>query len=178
MNQFDRIRTKKRLHPMLPVSPPAPTGLATSPAGRKKIRTAICPSGNGRKMLRTDFSQMPPTPLTQIPVSKTDMIGETDAHAKMPKLSTLSPVACIVDKPRPSPIAITNGTVIGPVVTPAESHATHTYSSEEIAVSSSANVYPGMRMCRRSHRKMRRRMPMVIPANKTDVTIHVLQQSH
>ena len=47
----------------------------------------------------------------------------------------------MMESPRPSPIAMTKGTVIGPVVTPAESHATQTYSSDEMAVSISAIEY-------------------------------------
>lgn len=68
----------------------------------------------------------------------TAMMGETDAHARMPKQSIVTANCSMSASPSPSPIEMTSGTVIGPVVTPAESHATQTYFSEAKCVSTSA----------------------------------------
>ena len=56
----------------------------------------------------------------------------------MPKPSTAETAL-----PSPNPIAKTNGTVTGPVVTPALSHATFTNSSDEIIVSKIPTPYKG-----------------------------------
>ena len=52
--------------------------------------------------------------------------------------------------PRPRPIAKTKGTVTGPVVTPALSHATLTNSSVEKYVNTTANKYNGINTVARS----------------------------
>src|SRR3972149_1083246 len=63
---------------------------------------------------------------TQSPVPRTERIGQMEAMARMPKPSS-APTA----PPKPRPMVSTRGTVTGPVVTPALSQATSTYSSQE-----------------------------------------------
>ena len=62
------------------------------------------------------------------------IIGPIDAMARIPNPST-----AWVALPKPSPMANTSGTVIGPVVTPALSQATLTNSSLDTTVSASAS---------------------------------------
>ena len=66
---------------------------------------------------------------TYTPKASTEQIGAIEAAAKMPKPSK-APTAL----PKPKPMASTNGTVTGPVVTPALSQPTFTKASEDKAV--------------------------------------------
>jgi len=64
------------------------------------------------------------------------MMGQTDAQARIPK-----PSSARTALEHPTPMERTNGTVTGPVVTPAESHAMLMKSSFVKAVRQSATRY-------------------------------------
>ncbi len=69
-----------------------------------------------------------------IPNMHTEMIGNADASARMPKPSV--PLSA----PSDTPIARMSGTVTGPVVTPAQSQATHTIDSDASSVTAMATA--------------------------------------
>lgn len=68
------------------------------------------------------------------------MIGPTLQNEIRPKLS-LAPFLSLRAEERPIPIAMINGTVIGPVVTPPESKATATKEDGATKESRSKNRY-------------------------------------
>mmetsp|Transcript_8808 Transcript_8808/g.13988 ORF Transcript_8808/g.13988 Transcript_8808/m.13988 type:complete len:346 (+) Transcript_8808:155-1192(+) len=86
------------------------------------------------------------------------MIGQTEAKLKIPK-----PSAAPIPLPTPSPSDITIGTVTGPVVTPAESHATLTSSSGAGIVRTAARAYPGRSRGIRGHWRMTFNKPSAVP---------------
>mmetsp|Transcript_27069 Transcript_27069/g.52757 ORF Transcript_27069/g.52757 Transcript_27069/m.52757 type:complete len:272 (-) Transcript_27069:242-1057(-) len=69
-------------------------------------------------------------------VSSTVMMGQTEAHARMPK-----PSGALTALEKPIPVESTKGTVTGPVVTPAQSHAMLMKSSLAKSVSKTAMAY-------------------------------------
>ena len=75
-----------------------------------------------------------------MPSSSTIRIGPTLHSATRPKLSSSCPCAArSADTPTPS--AMINGTVIGPVVTPPASNATARKSFGENSVSANSSAY-------------------------------------
>jgi len=85
-------------------------------------------------------------------------MGKHDDSASMPNPSE-TPI-CL---PTPSPIAITSGTVTGPVVTPPESHAIFKNVSSEKSDSINKMIYGGASKYIRSILNIILRIPKDIP---------------
>ena len=92
------------------------------------------------------------------PIDSTATIGQILASDRMPNPSTADTAL-----PTPRPMARTRGTVTGPVVTPALSHATLTNSSVENIVSVTPTRYKGSSTFIRSKPITTFAMPSAIP---------------
>ena len=102
------------------------------------------------------------------PIVRTAIIGQILARERMPKPSTAETAL-----PSPNPIAKTNGTVTGPVVTPALSHATFTNSSDEIIVSKIPTPYNGKSTIIKSNPKMSFEIPSAMPIATPLATLYI-----
>ena len=75
--------------------------------------------------------------------------------------------------PNPRPMARTNGTVTGPVVTPALSHATVTNSSVEKTVRTIPNRSQGIRIFLKSNPRTTLLTPSAIPTATPPATLYI-----
>jgi hypothetical protein len=99
------------------------------------VHGAVLRSGGGAAPGASSSSRDLRRAATRKPESSTAMMGKTE-----PMVTTPNASAAPARWPMPSPAAMTSGTVMGPVVTPAQSQAMAAISSEEKTVNVSASA--------------------------------------